>query len=133
MPDTSHNSIYLDRLSSALVGAVEDGRIGLPRFVRWLERVDGEAVGDELVTDALDICNRVFGSSPTRQHRSGDGVKHQTLQAVWSNGSSALISFAPAGDRSAAGAEIMLLGSSGAMYFDGALGGSPTVEQVGRS
>lgn len=133
MSETSHNSIYLDRLSSALVGAVEDGRIGLPRFVRWLERVDGEVSGDEVVTDTLDICNRLFGSSPTRQHRSGDGVKHQTLHAVWPNGSSALISFGPAGDRSVAGSEIMLLGSSGALYFDGVLGGMPTVEQVGRS
>jgi len=133
MSEGSSNTFYLERLSSALVGAVEDGKIGLPRFVRWLQRANAGSDGGEIVSDAVDICNRVFGSTPVRQHRLGADRSHQTLQAVWSNGSSALISYGPAGDESAAGPEIMLLGSSGAMYFDGAVGGAAAVDQVRRS
>jgi hypothetical protein len=133
MPASSSKTFYLERLSGALVGAVEDGRIGLPRFVRWLDRVPESISSVDSITDAREICNRVFGSQPVREHRSGDGVKHQTVHAVWANGSSALISFGPAGAGVTTEPEIMLLGSSGAMYFDGALGGSPTVDQVVRS
>lgn len=132
MSDSSSSSIYLERLAGALVGAVEEGRIGLPRFVRWLEPVDDSRALEDVVSSASAVCNQIFGSQPIREHRSGDGVEQVTLQAAWNNGSSALISVGPAGTGRSVEPEIMLLGSSGAMYFDGALGGSPTVEKVGR-
>lgn len=124
--------MYLERLSDALSNAVADGSIGIPRFIRWLDRVRSEDSIDDSLSFGAEICNRIFGSEPVRMHRSGDGELHGTIHAVWANGSSALVSVGPAGVGASARPEIMLLGSSGAMYFDGAQGGAATVEQVGR-
>ena len=133
MPNQSQKSAYLTRLGDSLVHTAAEGRIGFPRFMRWLDRIaTGESLEDSL-TGGLDICNRLFGSKPKRVFQAGDKQSHATMQAVWASGASAVISVGPAG-RSAAssitGPEIMLLGSSGAVYFDGTVGGSPTVSEI---
>ena len=135
MPNPSRKSAYLDRLSQALSKAVDEERIGIPRFLRWLDRLDTETSVNESLNSALESCNQIFDGEPIRQHRSGDNELHGTIHATWLNGSSAIISAGP--NRSGSGGvsngpEIMLLGSSGSIFFDGINAGIPTVEQVGR-
>jgi hypothetical protein len=132
MPSSSNIVGYIDRLSAALVETAADKRIGAPRFVRWLDRAGEDESVIDSIASGIEVCNRLFDSLPVREERSGDDVLHATVHAVWANGASALVSAGPAGTQSGAGPEIMLLGSSGAIYFDGALGGGATVEQVGQ-
>ncbi len=133
MPEIPQISAYTARLTDALTGAVVDGGVGLPRFVRWLDRVGSDGSIEDSLAAGLEACNRVFGSEPSREHRTGDEFLHAAIHAVWPTGSSALISVGPAGSESESGTgpEIMLLGSSGAVYFDGTLGGAATVSKVG--
>lgn len=120
------------QLADSLLGAAESGDIGNPRFVRWLGYArSGESVPTALDT-ALTICEQVFGSPQEETHRNGDGNLHATVHAQWSNGSSALISIGPEKKGSASLPEVMILGSAGAAYFDGATGGGATLDQVGR-
>ena len=128
----SPHADYVDRLADVLVAAVSDDSVGIPRFVRWLDRVDVDAEGSvqESIAAGIDACNRVFGAKPTREHRSGDGKLHETAQLVWANGGSALISAVPAGTGRSSHPEIMLLGSPGAVYFDGQLGGTATADEL---
>ncbi|MBT3994734.1 MAG: hypothetical protein HOF01_02955 [Chloroflexi bacterium] len=126
---------YLQRLTDALVSVVENDRVGTPRFVRWLDRIDPESSIDDSLSLVVGICNRIFDGEPNRVERSGNSESHGTIHAVWASGSSALISVgrsgAPSRSNEASEPEIMLLGSSGAIYFDGSLvGGKRTVEQV---
>lgn len=133
MPSQPQQSPYLSRLGDSLVQTADDGRIGFPCFMRWLDRIaTGESLDDSL-NAGLDICNRLFGSKPKRVYRAGDKQSHATIQAVWTSGASAVISAGPVGrgaENTNTGPEIMLLGSSGAVYFDGAIGGSPTVSEI---
>lgn len=136
MLENSRNSAYFERLSDSLVSTVNEDRIGTPRFVRWFDRIDPETSVDESLSLAVGVCNRIFDGEPSRLERSGSGESHGSIHAVWAIGASALISIGPSGELSAAtrttDPEIMLLGSSGAIYFDGPLGGQRTVEQVAR-
>ncbi len=132
MIDRSLTDSSFTRLSDSLVNAAESGDIGIPRFVRWLGRVEPDESVSELLNASLAVCENVFGSSPESIHQNGDVESHATIHAQWSNGSSALISIGPAGKGSASLPEVMILGSSGAAYFDGATGGAATVEQAGR-
>ena len=131
MPDHPQNSAYNARLADALTSAVADGRIGLPRFVRWLDRVDSGGSIEDSLAAGLEACNRAFGSKPVRERRTGDDLLHATIHAVWVTGASALISAGSAGAGAGAGPEIMLLGSSGAVYFDGTIGSKPAVTSAG--
>ena len=134
MPNSSSKSAYRYRLSQAISKAVDEERIGIPRFVRWLDRLDTDAAVNESLNSALESCNQIFDGDPILQHRSGDNKLHGTIHATWANGASALISAGPSGANANTnnGPEIMLLGSSGSIFFDGTNGGIPTVEQVGR-
>ena len=126
MPTNSNRSAYLRRLSDALEFAVSEGQIGLPRFIRWFDRF-----GDpEAVAHGIDICSRVFGSHPVRQDRAGDALSNLAVTAVWANGASALVSIGMDGEGLQSGPEVMLLGSSGAVYFDGVNDGAATVERI---
>ncbi len=121
MPEIPESSAPLDRLSVTLTKGVGDGRIGSPRFIRWLDRIANSGSVGESLAFALETCSLIFGSKPVRKHQSGDDVLHGTIHAVWADGSSVLISAGPGGVDVGAGPEIMLLGTSGAMYFDGTL------------
>lgn len=132
MPNPSSRATYLDRLSQTIVTAVSNQRIGIPRFVRFLDRLDSETTVDDSLNSALELCNQIFGGEPVRQQRGGDPDTHETLHVAWQDGASALISAGPSGTNSGIGSapEIMILGSSGSIFFDGTTSGSPTVEQV---
>tara|TARA_B110000467_G_scaffold109118_1_gene99442 strand:- start:72 stop:470 length:399 start_codon:yes stop_codon:yes gene_type:complete len=130
MLENSENTAYLQRLADSLVSTVGNDRVGTPRFVRWLDRLDPEVSIDDSMSLIVEICNRIFDGEPSRLERSGNGESHGTIHAVWANGSSALISVGPSGSNEASEPEIMLLGSAGAIYFDGTLGGQRTVDQV---
>ena len=130
MPDHLQTSPYIARLTDSLAGAVAEGQIRLPRFVRWLDRIGSNASIEDSLTAGLETCNRVFGSKPAREHRTGDGNLHETVHAVWPNGASALISVGPGGAESESGPEIMLIGSSGAVYFDGTLSGTASISKA---
>ena len=132
MLENFENTGYVQRLADALISAVGNDRVGTPRFVCWLDRLDPEVSVDDSMSLSVEICNRIFGGEPSRLERSGNGESHGTIHAVWANGSSALISVGPSGSNESSEPEIMLLGSSGAIYFDGTLGGQRTAEQVPR-
>ncbi|HJP28120.1 MAG TPA: hypothetical protein QF694_04840 [Dehalococcoidia bacterium] len=132
MSTSSNISTYVERLSDALAAAIANGRVGAPRFVRWIDRIPVSESPTDAITSGIEVCNRVFGSTPVREYIHGDDALQGTLHAVWDNGASAIISAGPAGSGVNTGPEIMLLGSSGAVYFDGAQGGVATVELVGR-
>lgn len=124
MPNRTPSSTFLESLSDALLSSAKVGGIGIPRFIRWLDRVDNGGSVDDSIAIGIEVCSRVFEASPTRQYRTGDEYGHGrlqvTVQAVWANGASALVSAGPAGTRSSSGPDVMLLGSAGAVYFDGA-------------
>jgi len=113
----------LGKLSADLIQAAKSGQIGIPRFVRWTQSA---GLSDDL-EGARDTCERLFGSSPERTEKFGDGL-FQTQLLIWSTGESAIFSQSLGSPSSLP--EIMLLGSAGAIYFDGTLGGTPTLEQV---
>ena len=134
MLNQPRKSVYPERLTQAITNAVGEQRIGIPRFVRWLDRVDSDLAVNESLSSALESCNQIFSGEPIRLHRSGDNELHGTIHATWSGGASAIISAGPSGSdcNGNNGPEIMLLGSSGSIFFDGTNGGIPTVDQVGR-
>jgi hypothetical protein len=120
----AHERAYL-RLTDALARAVSEGRIGVPRFVRWHDRLEEGVSLNDAIAAGTTACTRVFGAKPIREHRTGDHLFHTTVHAVWASGASALISAGPSDIDDTAGPEIMLLGSSGAVYFDGVLADAP--------
>ena len=132
--DNTAYRAYIQRLTDALVSAVENDRVGTPRFIRWLDRISPESSIDGSASLVVEICNRIFDGEPSRVERYGNSELHVSIHAVWASGSSALISVGrssvPTRSDEALEPEIMLLGLSGAIYFDGSLGGKRTVEQV---
>ncbi len=117
------------RLADALVSAVSEERIGVPRFVRWLDRVEENVSVGDSVAAGIAACSRVFDADPIREHRTGH-LFHVTVHAVWASGATALISAGPGDIEAETGPEIMILGSSGAVYFDGGLDDAPLDERV---
>ena len=115
----------LAKISEDLTEAARSGQIGIPRFIRWTQPAG-------ILNDfdiAQNLCNRLFGATPERTDEfESDLIKTRML--VWTTGESAILAQSSSNPDSLP--EVMLLGSAGAIYFDGPGDGIRTLEEVVR-
>jgi len=115
----------LAKISEDLTEAARSGQIGIPRFIRWTQPAG-------ILNDfdiAQNLCNRLFGSTPVRSDEFGSDPG-QTRLLIWTTGESAIL--AQSSNTPDSLPEVMLLGSAGAIYFDGSGGVIRTLEEVVR-
>ena len=110
----------LSALSEVVQEAIGEERLGQPQFLRCLVQVSADRLGDA-INEWIALGEAWFGSSVATRHRLGDGSGvYLTEMAKWETGQAALITVSSTGSNGAPAIDLMLIGSRGTIYHEGA-------------
>ncbi len=110
----------LSALSEVVQEARGEERLGQPQFLRCLVQVSADRLGDA-INEWIALGEAWFGSSVATRHRLGDGSGvYLTEMAKWETGQAALITVSSTGSNGAPAIDLMLIGSRGTIYHEGA-------------
>ena len=110
----------LSALSEVVQEAIGEERLGQPQFLRCLAQVPADRLGDA-INEWIALGEAWFGSSVATRHRLGDGSGvYLTEMAKWETGQAALITVSSTGSNGAPAIDLMLIGSRGTIYHEGA-------------
>ncbi len=110
----------LSALSEVVQEAIGEERLGQPQFLRCLVQVSADRLGDA-INEWVALGEAWFGSSVATRHRLGDGSGvYLTEMAKWETGQAALITVSSTGSNGAPAIDLMLIGSRGTIYHEGA-------------
>ena len=110
----------LSALSEVVQEAIGEERLGQPQFLRCLAQVSADRLGDA-INEWVALGEAWFGSSVATRHRLGDGSGvYLTEMAKWETGQAALITVSSTGSNGAPAIDLMLIGSRGTIYHEGA-------------
>ena len=110
----------LSALSEVVQETIGEERLGQPQFLRCLVQVSADRLGDA-INEWIALGEAWFGSSVATRHRLGDGSGvYLTEMAKWETGQAALITVSSTGSNGAPAIDLMLIGSRGTIYHEGA-------------
>jgi hypothetical protein len=110
----------LSALSEVVQEAIGEERLGQPQFLRCLAQVPADRLGDT-IDQWIALGETWFGSSVATRHRLGEGSGvYLTEMAKWETGQAALITVSSTGSNGAPAIDLMLIGSRGTIYHEGA-------------
>ena len=99
--------------------AIDDGRVGSPKFLRCIAQTAGTEGLDATLADLLSLAEACFGGGPIKRHDLTDGSGTYLSEMVkWSQGQSAILTVAPGPANAPVTLDLMLVGSRGALYND---------------
>ena len=106
-------------LRSVVQDAIDQGRIGFPRFLRCMARAEGGDRLAPLLEELVSLGDGWFGSPSTHRYRLGeDGGAYLTELIKWPDGQSAVVTVSLASSSGAQSLDLMLVGSRGTLYHD---------------
>ncbi len=110
----------LSALSEVVQEAIGEERLGQPQFLRCLAQVSADRLGDA-IDEWIALGEAWFGSSVATRHRLGEGSGvYLTEMAKWETGQAALITVSSTGSNGTPAIDLMLIGSRGTIYHEGA-------------
>ena len=110
----------LSALSEVVQEAIGEERLGQPQFLRCLAQVSADCLGDA-IDEWIALGEAWFGSSVATRHRLGEGSGvYLTEMAKWETGQAALITVSSSGSNRTPAIDLMLIGSRGTIYHEGA-------------
>jgi hypothetical protein len=110
----------LSALSEVVQEAIGEERLGQPQFLRCLAQVSADCLGDA-IDEWIALGEAWFGSSVATRHRLGEGSGvYLTEMAKWETGQAALITVSSTGSNGTPAIDLMLIGSRGTIYHEGA-------------
>ena len=110
----------LSALSETVQEAIGEERLGQPQFLRCIAQVPAAGLSDA-VDGWIALGETWFGSSVATRHRLGEGSGvYVTEMAKWETGQAALVTVSSSGSDGASAIDLMLIGSRGTLYHEGA-------------
>ena len=104
-------------MRGAVSNAIDEGRVGTPKFLRCIAQTAGPEGLDVTLNDLLSLAEVCFGASPTKRHDLTDGSGTYLSEMVkWDQGQSAILTVAPGPANAPETLDLMLVGSRGALY-----------------
>ena len=109
----------LPALRDTVQSAIDQGRVGKPRFVRCIGHVKDPAEVDGAIDDLLALAESWFGGPAKSRQRIGaaDGLLRSDI-ATWPAGQSAVLAATSAATRNFPAFDTMLIGSAGTIYHE---------------
>ena len=114
MPD-----LHPAELRDTVQQAIDQGRLGTPKFLRIVASVDSPPLLDSVANDAEVMAEEVFQGSPTQRHTLSRSPSHVTSMLKWPDGQGALIIVGHGGSGQTSHLDLMLVGSRGTIYYGG--------------
>jgi hypothetical protein len=109
----------LSALQKVVQETVEQGRLGVPRFLRCMARVDDSRRLQGSLDELTSLAEAWFRSPPVQRHKLGqDGAVYQTEILKWSEGQGALLTVSLASSDDPPALDLMLIGSRGTLYHE---------------
>lgn len=106
-------------LQDVVQQALEQERLGAPRFLRCMANVSNPRLLQDALNKLTTLSEVWFGSYPTRRHIVGrvEAVYHSEI-LVWNTGQSALLAVSLASLDHSSELDLMLIGSRGTLYHE---------------
>ena len=106
-------------LRTVVQDAIDQGRVGFPRFLRCMARAeDGDRLAS-LFEELVSMGDGWFGSPATHRYRLGEGGGAYLTELIkWPDGQSAVVTVSLASSGGAQSLDLMLVGSRGTLYHD---------------
>ena len=110
----------ISALQSAVGQAIQQGRLGAPKFLRCILSVGGSEGLEAVLSDLVSLGEVWFGARPIQRYRLGEdrGV-YVTEMLRWPEGQGALLTVSTAAPLGAPYLDLMLVGSRGTLYHEG--------------
>ena len=109
----------LSSLQQVVQQAIDEGRLGKPRFLRCLAQVSSAAKIEGTLSELASLADGWFGSESGASYRLGEGSGvYLTEMLRWSQGQGALITVSTEPSGSRPGLDLMLVGSRGTLYHE---------------
>ena len=110
------NENHLRALDEAVREALEQGRVGLPSFVRCVAVTSGDGL-EGILEDVVTLVEGWFDGPHRDRHRRGDdGRSHVAEMLRWEDGRGALILVGSPPAVAGPELDLMLIGSRGTIY-----------------
>ena len=99
--------------------AIDQGRLGGPKFLRCIARADGPEQLDSALSELVSLAEGWFGSSPRQRYRpAGDHQVYLTEILKWPGGEGALLTVTAVASEATPRLDLMLVGSRGVLYHE---------------
>ena len=109
----------LTSLRETVQRALDQGRIGTPRFLRCIARADSPGELGRALDDLVSLGEAWFGSPPVQRHMVGsDGGAYVSEMLKWPEGQGAIIAVTSAPTKGFPQFDLMLVGSRGTLYHE---------------
>lgn len=109
----------LDALRGTVQAAIDQGRLGEPRFLRCIAHADSAPALKDSLAELVALGEGWFGSPAAERHRVGDGGDVYVSEMLkWAGGQGAVLSVTAAPSLGFPSFDLMLIGSRGALYHE---------------
>ena len=110
--------IEIHALRSVVQTAIDEGRLGVPGFVRSIARVTETRKLEDAVAGLISMAEAWFGSTSERRYRMDPTPHvHLTEMVSWGEGQGAVVTAAVAPGSTPA-LDLIVVGSRGTLYFE---------------
>ena len=109
----------LDALRGTVQIAIDEGRLGEPRFLRCIAHGESAAGLKSSLAELAALGEEWFGSPAAERRRvGGDGGVYVSEMLRWTEGQGAVLSVAAAPSLGFPSFDLMLIGSRGTLYHE---------------
>ena len=106
-------------LSNSVREAIDQGRLGSPKFLRGIARTAESQRLDDSLRELKSLAQDWFGSSPIQSYRLGEGSQvYLTEMLKWPQGQAALLTAVCDPSPGAPWLDLILVGSRGTLYHE---------------
>ena len=106
----------LARIRDVVAEVIDEGRLGVARFLRCHAVTADAAVLDSSMASLTSLGEAWFGSRPAQTHRLGEGSGlYLTDMLTWDGGQGAIVTVS-VGSYPEARLDLLLVGSKGSLY-----------------
>ena len=107
-------------LGNAVREAIDQGRLGSPKFLRGIVRTEEPQRLDDALNELKSLAQEWFASSPTQQHKLGEGSEvYLTEMLKWPQGQAASLTAVCDPSPGTSRIDLILVGSRGTLYHEG--------------
>ena len=118
-PSILAQDFHLPALEKAVQDAIDQGRVGVPKFLRCMAQASQDDQLSGFLDNLLALGEAWFGSRASQRHRLGeDSGVYLTELVKWADGQGALLTASLTGQDATPFLDFMLIGSRGTLYLE---------------
>lgn len=110
-------TVMKSSLDRAIRQAIDEGRIGRPKFIRCISTV-GVSLLETEMAELTSLVTGWFGAQEVDSFSQGDGEASSTRISKWADGQGSLLIVSTVPVLRGPTLDVMVVGSNGSIYFE---------------